>query len=157
MSVLSFDSAGAAPFSLMLERFQHHLGDASRAFETMADYQKSTVNARQFNARGTAETGKWSPLSRDYGRWKATVRPGRPLLVFDGDLKREMTVRGHGVDVVTPTSMTVGTDLSYARYHQQGTTRMPARRLIGAPRKEDTRMMAKILQRWIIDGQAVSA
>lgn len=152
--LISFDSAGAQPFSLMLERFQHQLGDASPAFDEMADYQKGTVNARQFEGGGSAETGKWSPLSRDYGRWKASVRPGRPLLVFDGDLRADMTQRGRGVDIVTPTSMTVGTARTYAQFHQKGTTRMPQRRLIGLPRKADTRAMAKILQRWIVEGSA---
>lgn len=156
MSVLSFDSDGAQPFSLMLERFQHNLNDATPAFEAMAEYQVKTVNKRQFDELGTAETGKWAPLSPLYGRWKARVRPGKPLMVFDGDLKRDMTVPGKGVYYITPTSMTVGTALPYAKYHQKGTPMMPARPLLGTPRKADTRHFAKILQRWIVESRAVA-
>lgn len=150
MTVLSFDSAGAEPFSLLLHRWDHNIRDARPAFEAMAQYQTAVVNRRQFNARGTVETGKWAPLSPLYGRWKARVRPGKPLLVFDGDLRQTMTVPGKGIYIVRPTSMTVGTAVPYAKYHQKGTATMPARKLIGQPRKADTREFGKILQRHII-------
>lgn len=152
MTVLSFDSGGAEPFALLLRRWDHNIRDARPAFEAMAQYQL-TVNARQFNAKGTAETGKWAPLSPLYGRWKARVRPGRPLLVFGGDLKQTMTLPGKGIYIVRPTSMTVGTALPYAKYHQNGTPNMPARKLIGTPRKADSGQFGKILQRWIVESR----
>jgi phage gpG-like protein len=140
----------------MLERWQHNLGDATPAFKAMADYQTKVVNARQFREQGSVETGKWSPLSPPYARWKARVRPGRPLLVFDGDLKREMTVPGQGVYDVWRSGMRVGTDIPYATYHQNGTPGMPARPLIGTARRQDTREFGKILQRWIVESRATA-
>lgn len=156
MTVLSLDGAGAAPISLTLARWQHNIEDATPAFEAMAQYQTKTVNARQFAEQGTVETGRWSPLSPPYARWKARVRPGRPILVFDGDLKREMTVPGKGVYQVWRSGMTVGSDLDYAKYHQNGTPGMPARPLIGTPRRQDTREMGKILQRFIVTSRATA-
>jgi phage gpG-like protein len=157
MAVLSFDGAGAAPLSIMLERWQHNLGDTTEAFAAMAEYQVKTVNKRQFDEQGTAETGgRWAPLSPRYARFKARVRPGRPLLVFDGDLRREMTVPGKGVYEIRNGGMTVGTDLPHATYHQNGTPNMPARPLLGKPRKQDTRQFGKILQRWIIESRPVA-
>jgi phage gpG-like protein len=156
MTTLRFDSDGADAFALQLRRFEHNIGDATPAFEAMARFQVGTVNARQFKERGTVETGRWAPLSPLYGRWKARVRPGKPLMVFDGDLKRSMTVPGKGVYIVRSNMMTVGTAIPYAKYHQKGTPTMPARKLIGKPRKADTREFAKILQRHII-GQRVGA
>jgi len=156
MSVLSFESAGAKPISLMLERWQHNLADATPAFDALAQYQTKVVNARQFEEQGSVETGKWSPLSPPYARWKARVRPGRPILVFDGDLRREMTVPGKGVYDVWRSGMTVGTDIDYAKYHQNGTPGMPARPLIGTPRKADTRHFGKILQRFIVESRPVA-
>jgi phage gpG-like protein len=153
MTFLSFDSAGAEPFMSRLHRWEENIGDATPAFEAMAQYQVKTVNARQFKEEGTVETGKWAPLSKDYGRWKARVRPGRKLLVFDGDLKRSMTVPGKGIYIVRSNSMTVGTSVPYAIYHQKGTPKMPARPLIGSPRKQDTRQFRKILQRWIVESR----
>lgn len=156
MSVLSFDAAGAKPVSIMLERWQHNIDDATPAFEAMASYQVKTVNARQFKEQGSVETGKWSPLSPPYARWKARVRPGRPILVFDGDLRREMTVPGEGIYDVWRSGMKVGTAIEYATYHQNGTPGMPARPLIGDARKGDTRHFGKILQRWIVESRAVA-
>lgn len=155
MTNLSFAGAGAEPFARQLRRFSDHLQDATPAFAAMAEYQVKTVNARQFAEKGTPETGgRWSPLSPPYARFKARVRPGRPLLVFDGDLKREMTIPGKGVYEIRRSGMTVGTDLPYARYHQNGTPTMPARPLMGTPREADTRQFEKILQRFIVTGQA---
>ena len=156
MTTLSFNGAGTAPVSLVLQRWQHNLGDATPAFEAMAQYQKKTVNARQFKEQGSVETGKWSPLSPPYARWKERVRPGRPILVFDGDLKRDMTTPGQGVYDVWRSGMRVGTDIDYAIYHQNGTPGMPARPLIGSPRQRDTRHMAKILQNWIVENRPVA-
>lgn len=156
MTILSFDSSGAESFALLLRRWDHNIKDARPAFEAMAQYQLKTVNARQFKELGTPETGKWAPLSPLYGRWKARVRPGRPLMVFDGDLKQTMTVPGKGIYIVRPTSMTVGTAVPYAKYHQNGTPNMPARKLIGEPRKADSARFGKILQRWIVESRAVA-
>jgi phage gpG-like protein len=153
MPVLSFDGNGARPVSIMLERWQHNLGDATEAFKAMAFRQVTVVNKRQFREQGSVETGKWSPLSPPYARFKARVRPGRPLLVFDGDLRTEMTVPGKGVYEIRRDGFTVGTDISYATYHQNGTPNMPARPLIGDARKSDTRQFGKILQRWIIESR----
>lgn len=153
MSGLHFEGSGLTPFVLTLERFQHNLGDASEAFRAMADYQKTVVNARQFEGLGSAEVGTWSPLSPRYAAWKAKKRPGAPLLVFDGRLKKEMTTPGAGVYKVWSSGFTVGTDLFYATYHQNGTKKMPARPLQGERRKSDTRTLTKILQRWIVEGK----
>jgi phage gpG-like protein len=76
--------------------------------------------------------------------------------VFDGDLKRSMTVPGKGIYIVRSNSMTVGTSVPYAIYHQKGTPTMPARPLIGSPRKQDTRQFGKILQRWIVESRVVA-
>lgn len=156
MAGLSISGAGTAPVSLVLQRWQHNIADATPAFDAMARYQVQTVNKRQFDEQGSVETGKWSALSPPYARWKARVRPGRPILVFDGDLKREMTVPGQGVFKVWRSGMTVGTDISYAKYHQNGTPGMPARPLIGPARKQDTRQFGKILQRWIVENRATA-
>ena len=151
---IQFDSAGAEPFVSQLHKWEDNLRDATPAFEAMAEYQTTVVNKRQFDQLGSAETGKWAPLSPLYGRWKARVRPGAPLMVFDGDLREDMTVPGKGVYYITPTSMTVGTALPYAKYHQKGTPMMPARPLLGKPRKADTRHFGKIMQRWITESRA---
>lgn len=154
MTTVRFGSAGFEPFNLRLDRFSDQLRDAEPAFEAMATYQVEVVNKRQFRQQGSAETGKWAPLSPPYARWKAKRRPGRPILVFDGDLRDSMTIPHNGVWEVWDRGFVVGTAVDYAIYHQKGTDHMPARPLLGSPRRSDTRALTKILQRWIVEGVA---
>jgi phage gpG-like protein len=153
MTVVRFTSAGFEPFNLRLDRFADQLHDAEPAFEAMARYQVTVVNKRQFTQQGTAETGgRWSALSPAYKAYKERRRPGRPILVFDGDLRDSMTLPNNGVYEVWHKGFVVGTAVDYAIYHQKGTPTMPARPMLGAPRRSDTREMTKILQRWIVEG-----
>lgn len=155
MTNVRFDSAGFAPFNLRLDRFSDNLQDAEPAFEAMARYQVTVVNARQFTQQGSPEVGgTWAPLSPPYARWKAKRRPGRPILVFDGDLRDSMTKVNNGVYEVWNRGFVVGTAVPYATYHQNGTPTMPARPLLGSPRRSDTRELTKILQRWIVERSA---
>lgn len=140
-------------FALKLDRFRQNIEDAEPALQEMAEYQVEVINARQFKGQGSPEVGgSWAPLSPPYKRFKDRVRPGRPILVFDGDLRDSMTKVPSGVFEVTHKSFTVGTQVHYATYHQNGTPTMPARPLLGSPRKRDTQHFVKILQRHIVEG-----
>ena len=90
--------------------------------------------------RGTFSTKgrksyKWAPLSPAYAAYKSRVRPGRSLLVFDGDLKRSLTMGAKGsIFSAKARRLVLGSTVPYAVYHQDGTrrggkTRMPARPL----------------------------
>ncbi|UKH48298.1 hypothetical protein SEA_LILMAC1015_11 [Arthrobacter phage Lilmac1015] len=149
---LRLDSDGFEPFALVLDRFRQQLENAEPAFEELATYQKTVVNARTFAQRGTPETGRWAALSPRYGAWKARVRPGAPLLVFDGDLRETMISTRSGVYEVWNKGAVVGTTIPYARYHQDGTPTMPARPILGRTAKKDSRHMAKIFQDFVIKG-----
>ena len=152
MVALHLTSDGFEPFALVHDRFRQQLEHAEPAFRDIATYQKTVVNARVFAQQGSAETGRWSPLSPRYGAWKARVRPGRPILVFDGDLREAFTSMSHGVSEVWDSGMVVGASDPIARYHQDGTDRMPARPILGRTAKKDSRHMAKIFQDFVIKG-----
>ncbi|MGL3805849.1 phage virion morphogenesis protein [Paeniglutamicibacter sp. R2-26] len=149
---LRFAGDGFNPFINVLTRFEDHVQDAEPVFEAMADHV-ATMNQRQFDAQGSYYGGAWSPLSPKYAAWKAAKRPGRPILVFDGLLRESLTQRPFGVDEITSKSMTVGTGIDYARYHQDGTDTMPARELLGRPTREDTKMWAKMMHEFIVKGE----
>lgn len=151
---VTFAGAGFTPFTVELDRFADHLDRAEPAFEAMARLQVERVNRRQFREQGSAETGKWAPLSQAYEARKRILRPGAKILHFDGDLEDSLTNVPSGVFEITDRGFTVGTQIDYAKYHQAGTPRMPARKLIGPPRRGDVRDFAKILQRFIIEGEA---
>ncbi|ALY10280.1 hypothetical protein SONNY_12 [Arthrobacter phage Sonny] len=153
MTTVRFSGDGFKPFTMVLDRFSDRIDDTEPAFKAMATFQVSVVNKRQFTQQGTPETGgRWAPLSPPYARYKERKRPGRPILVFDGDLREGMTVPGKGIFETYDKGFVVGTDLPYAHYHQKGTPTMPARPIIGSVRRSDVREFAKILQRWIVEG-----
>jgi phage gpG-like protein len=155
MVAMRFAGDGFDPFTTLLTRFQQRVEDAEPAFQKMADHF-ATMNKKQFGTEGGHYGGGWSPLKPDYGQWKANVRPGKPILEFDGLLRESLTQRPFGVDEVTGTGMVVGTGLEYARYHQDGTANMDARPLLGEPTSEDTKLWAKMMHEFIIDGDVRS-
>lgn len=85
----------------------------------------------QFNSEGSRGGSRWTPLSDNYRNWKQKKYPGRPILVLTGRLKRSLTVNGAGgADQVRdqqPMSLTLGSVVPYAIYHQRGTKRMAQR------------------------------
>lgn len=152
MAGIRFTGDGFEPFSNLLTRFQARVQDAEPAFQKMADHF-ANMNREQFGTQGRRYGSGWSPLSPKYGAWKAKVRPGKPILEFDGLLRESLTQRPFGVDEVTGKGMVVGTGVPYARYHQNGTENMPARELLAKPTREDTKLWAKMMHEFIVKGE----
>ena len=72
-------------------------------------------------------TGRpWAALSVNYRKYKAKRYPGQPILRATGKMQDTAKIkpRGEGFEVKTT---------KYGRYHQSGTTRMPARPWMGIP------------------------
>jgi phage gpG-like protein len=73
--------------------------------------------------------GTWPPLSSGYAAFKAKHYPGQPILVRTGLLRESLTSRtGAGaIYEESALELTLGTNVPYAKYHQTGTSKMPAR------------------------------
>lgn len=149
---ISFAGDGFKPFTNVLTKLQDRVQDAEPVFQAMADHVR-TMNQKQFDKQGAYYGSSWSPLTPKYARWKAKVRPGKKILEFDGLLRESLTQRPFGVDEITSKSMTVGTEVDYATYHQNGTKHMPARELLGRPTREDTKQWAKMMNAFIVKGE----
>ena len=145
MVELHIETLGDERFVRGFSRFLDDVKDMSPAFELIyADFQD--VEAEIFKAHGTPE--KWKQLSPDYAAWKAKVRPGRPILVFDGHLKESLTGKNaHSVKKIGKLEAEFGTDLPYAHYHQYGGGRLPKRKPVQLtdPIRE---RWAKIVHKW---------
>lgn len=90
------------------------------------------VQITNFATQGSL-AGGWPPLSPEYGLWKATNQPGKPMMVSSGKLMRSVTRRDRLVQSMTNTSMRVGSDVHYAQFHQNGTRHMPQRKILVVP------------------------
>lgn len=102
----------------------------------------------EFDAQGARGGTTWKPLSPRYKTWKEKKYPGKPILVLTERLRRSFSVAGRkGVDQIyeeNPLSLTMGTAIYYARYHQRGTKRMAARPIIQPTTKDMDRIVSRL-------------
>lgn len=77
---------------------------------------------------------RWPPLAPSTIREKARLGYGEmPPLWRTGTLAASLAEKGAAGNILQagPSSLVVGTSINYARYHQDGTSRMPARQIVG--------------------------
>ena len=148
---LSFDFYGDVQLERTLARFDANVDDMTPAWEAMAD-EFAAIERRQFATQGRYASGGWAPLSPRYAAWKARHYPGKPILQREGDLVESLTRRPFGIEVITPDTMVVGSDVEYGRYHQHGDG-LPRRRPVEL-RESDRRKLTKIAHRYLVTGRA---
>lgn len=83
------------------------------------------ANAANFTAHGLPSGGRWEPRSKPYP-W--------PIMRRTGSLMSSLTSLFGAPNEVNNTSATFGTNVEYAKFHQYGTTKMPARKIVFEPR-----------------------
>lgn len=107
-----------------------------------------------FSTKGSL-AGGWAPLSPDYGLWKRSNMPGRPMMVSTGRLKASVTSRDRLVQSMTGTSMRIGSDVHYAEFHQSGTRNMPRRKVVVVP-ESVIKLLKRDLARYVARGRLES-
>lgn len=142
--VLNLTISGETQILSALSRFGEYAEDLTHPFEEMATDFKQ-IEAKRFAAQGPG----WAPLSHDYAMWKAARYGSKPILQREGHLLGSLTGGAGFVKEITATGMVLGTSVKYARFHQKGTGRMPARKVVDFEAADRTRW-AKILQRHLV-------
>ena len=89
-----------------------------------AQNQLEKANAENF-AAGGLPSGGWAPRTRKYA-WKIMVKTGK--------LADSLTSLTGPPNVITPKFAEFGTNVEYAHFHQSGTTKMAARKVVFEPR-----------------------
>jgi len=115
-------------FKVELDRAVKAVGDLRFPMgEVSRDIFKTST--QNFILKGS---GKYPPLSSRYANYKRKVRPAAPILVFDGKLKNSVTGTGNGDTIrnIGKKSLVQGTRVPYARYVQEGNSRMPERKFL---------------------------
>jgi phage gpG-like protein len=103
----------------------------------------------QFGSEGAAgRSGKWKELSPKYKVWKQRKYGSLPILQLTGRLYRSLTSQG-GDAVVEKSAqeMTLGTRVPYAGYHQSGTGRMSARKVIDFSPEQEKQLKRPIQEK----------
>lgn len=125
--------------------FQAALLDLEPLWELVKPVAAS-VEEDQFSSQGQ---GAWPGLAEStIARKEAGGWPADPL-VRTGDLRASLVDPGRAADA-GPRSMTYGTNVDYALFHQEGTSRMPQRQLIPDPyRVEDRRKIESAMVAYV--------
>ena len=90
------------------------------------------ANSSNFASNGLL-VGGWSPLDAEYAAWKMSRFPGAPPMIRTGRLFASLAGANASSFRMTNTSMSVGTTVEYAKFHQYGTTKMPKRKIVFEP------------------------
>ena len=111
-----------------IARFADGVADYRPVWAFVADDFYSQIG-RQFRSEGVAGGEKWEALTAAYSGWKEAHFPGKPILERTGELLDSLTDPNspNAVRIEERKSLTLGSSVPYAIYHQTGTKNMPAR------------------------------
>jgi len=107
-----------------LRRLESGLSDWSSELGNVGDMLMDVYGRQSFATSGGVIGASWPRLSPTYELWKAKNYPGRGILQRKGDLEKGFS------RTVTARSLILENTVSYAKYHQFGTSRMPMRKVI---------------------------
>lgn len=115
-----------------------------------AQRELAAANAANFATNGLP-VGGWAPLDPKYGAWKSTRTPG-PTMIRTGALFKSLTSLSDSVNRISGTSAQFGTNVEYAKFHQNGTRHMPKRQILFQP-PLFARLIAADTGQFIVDGR----
>lgn len=101
--------------------------DFSVAFAVLGRELTDYYEGKVFSSQGGALGEPWARLSPAYAARKGKMYPGRGTLVATGQMQRSFTTR------VTPSTLIIGNDAPYFKYHQSTEERnvIPRRAMLG--------------------------
>ena len=120
--------AGQVEMDRGIARFADGVTDYRPIWPVIADDFYAQVQG-QFKTEGEQGGERWAPLSENYGRYKEVRYPGKPILERTGDLLASLTTATHpsAVHIEARKTLTLGSRIPYAVFHQTGTSKMPRR------------------------------
>lgn len=139
-----------------LMRFGIRAGNARPAFLAIAKDMMDAMES-QFDTQGAHASGGWEPLKE--ATLKAKAKAGLDPRILHATLALRNSLTGTGGDnvlIASDESLTFGSQLFYAGFHQTGTVHMAQRRPLEFTEIEK-RGFVKTLQRYIIEGDMEGA
>lgn len=135
---------------VMLDRFREAVEHPKPVFDRVVK-ELEVLADQNFSVGKRPLGGPWAKLSPNYAAYKKVVRPGRPILTFDGPLSASLgTARGPGaIRETSDKKLRYGTSIFYAAYHNRGTENMPARQVLPVNGKQLQALVAKAVHEHI--------
>lgn len=131
-------------------RFGENISDLRPIWDEVAK-EFYRIEDEQFATEGGHSGNAWKPLSAKYEKWKEARIPAQMILEFDGTLKHSLTGPNSkgSIRIDEPDGLALGSSLHYAKYHQQGTRKMPRRPPIDL-NEGDKRRITKAIHRGLV-------
>jgi len=143
--------SGQVQLDRAFNRIDRFISDFRNVWPAVTDIFYATEERLFQSQGGSGASGKWAPLSAVYKKWKQIHYPGQPILRRENTLYESLT-SPEGLDSIYRAErfmLTIGTKTPYARAHQHGLGRMPARLLISLT-ESDKRKMQKAIQQELV-------
>lgn len=149
---MRFEGAGFDRARRQFREMRERAADVRPAWSALLDWWADR-NITHFRNQGKRWKTPWKQLADVTLAEKLRLGYPPDILVRTGDLRRSLTARPLGIERLRPHDMEAGTDVDYAPYHQDGTSKMPARKLVNARQVRREGVATKALINWIVAGR----
>lgn len=150
---IKIDGRSIAPLRRKIHAMRERAGNLIPAWNELLDWFADQERL-QFGSRGQRWHTLWPELTRETVASKRALGYTGDILIRETDLLRSLTDRPLSVERLTAREAVAGTRIRYARYHQDGTRRMPARKLIDAGVIAQEGAASDAVASWITRGEA---
>ena len=151
---LSLDVYGEEQLERELLRFSAYAGAPQPAFRKIAEDMREQI-AEQFESEGKRGSGGWTPLKEATVLAKAAAGHDPHILQATRSMMESLTrVGGDHIEKITDSELLFGSKVSYGKFHQKGTSNLPARKPVDFS-EVNRRGFVRTLQRYIVEGRLV--
>ena len=123
MSSIEIGRSDLADVDRRLRRFVGQMTDLRPFWPRVSDLFVDWMG-EQFESEGGWGGNEWAQLSEAYAARKMRLKPGKGILVFDGDLKKAAQSPRR---TALPQSLKLTIDSELAEWHSSGAGNLPAR------------------------------
>jgi hypothetical protein len=149
---MKFDAKGFDAARRRMQAMRERTENVSPAWDALLTWWAAR-NVTNFRNKGLRWKNPWKPLAPSTLAEKLRLGYPPDILVRTGMMRRSLTERPLGIERIRPHEVEAGTAARPAAYHQSGTRRMPARKLINARQVQQEGVVTAALVNWIVDGK----
>jgi hypothetical protein len=150
--MIKIDGRTIAPLRRKIHAMKDRATNLIPAWDVLIDWFADQERI-QFGQRGARWRKLWPELAESTVADKRAAGYTGDILIRETDLLRSLTDRPLSIERLSAREATAGTRVRYARFHQDGTKRMPARVLIDAGVIAEEGAASRAVISWITKGE----
>lgn len=149
---LKFTPKGFAKARRELQAMRLRAADVRPAWDALLTWWAAR-NVTHFANAGKRWKTPWKPLAPSTLGEKLRLGYPADTLIRTGDLRDSLSKRPLAIERLRPHELEAGTDVGYAGFHQSGTKKMHARKLVNARQVQREGVVTTALINWIVAGK----